>query len=177
MVFVSANSFADTDLMNDVSIPNGCIITNIGVTSGESIFEPIWQTNTYVCQPGYYLPRDGEGCEKCPSNSYCSGGAWTYNTETAQGIAECPNNWYAPEGMSEQGACGHILHVGNNVIYLRSQKKTVPSLNVKIGNDVFYANMTEADVNMHDDTDQKLKIGYDNMTFSVYDDSVIVPAE
>ena len=174
---VSTSVFADTDLMNDVSLPNGCIISNIGVYSDTSNLEPTWSINTYICQPGYYLPADGEGCVKCPNDYYCVGGAWTYNTQTAQGIEQCPNGWYAPAGMSESGSCGRILHVGDNIVYLRSTKKTTPSLNIKIGDNVFYGNMTLSDVGMHEDNSHKLKIGYDNQTFSVYDDSVVLPSE
>ena len=173
----AANAIADTNLLNNLSIPNGCVIANIGITSGQVVLEPTWSVNTYVCQPGYYLPADGEACVRCPNNNYCTGGAWTFNTQNAQGITECPNSWYAPTGMSELGSCGRILHVGNNVIYLRSEKKTFPSLNVKIGDDIFYANMTVADINMNEETDRKLKIGYENATFSVYDDSVDVSSE
>lgn len=166
-MLVSADAFADTGLLENLSIPNGCVIANIDVTSGESILEPTWQINTYVCQPGYYLPKDGEDCIKCPADNYCTGGAWTYNPKISQGITECPNNWYSPAGMSELGSCGRILHVGDDVIYLRSEKKTVPSLNVKIGDDIFYGNMTESDIIMHSGTERKLKIGYEKIRLTL----------
>ena len=78
-------------------------------------------------------------------------------------------------GADEATDCGRILHIGADTIYLRSDRKTAPSLNVKIGNDIFYGNMTTADVVMHDNTVRKLKIKLDNTIYSVYDDTVTLP--
>ena len=111
----------------------------------------------------------------CPNNNYCVGGAYQYNAHTPQGIMECPNLWYSPLGMHELESCGRILHIGDEVVYLRSSKKTTPSLNVDIDNDGiadFFGNMTTLDVPMNRDTERKLKVNYDGTTYSVYDDSV-----
>ena len=61
--------------------------------------------------------------------------------------------------------------MGTNHVYLRSDKKTTPSLNVKIGNTIFYGNMSTNATNMSDGITQKLKMKYNNTTYSVYDDS------
>ena len=94
------------------------------------------------------------------------------NETVPQGITACVAGLYAPAGMWESAQCGRILHIGENVVYLRSVKKTTPSLNVKIGNDIFYGNMTTTDVSMNADTTHKLKLNYGGLTYSVYDDSI-----
>jgi hypothetical protein len=74
--------------------------------------------------------------------------------------------------MSSVAQCGRILHVGDSVIYLRSEKQTTPSLNVKIGNDIYYGNMTTNDIPMNINTERKLKIRFNDTAYSVYDDTV-----
>ena len=133
-----------------------------------AIFEP----DQYVCATGYYLPADAIDCVVCPENSYCSGGTYTFNETVTQGIESCPNNWYSPSGMSSVAQCGRILHVGDDVVYLRNVKKTTPSLNIKVGNDIFYGNMTTNDVVMHNGATHRLKIRFNDTTYSVYDDTV-----
>lgn len=115
----------------------------------------------------------------CPPDSYCPGlasmplcSSGTYNDTI--GINACPAGLYSPAGMWESAQCGHILHVGDDVVYLRATKKTSPSVHVKIGNDIFYGNMTTADVPMNSGTAHKLKLNYGGTTYSVYDDTVNV---
>ena len=76
-------------------------------------------------------------------------------------------------GMSSVEQCGRILHIGDNVVYLRSVKKTTPALHVKVDDTIFYGNMTTSDVVMNSGTDKKLKLQYDGQTYSVYDDTVV----
>ena len=176
IIVSSMHAFADDAnlIMNDTSIVGGCNILNLGAASGTVNLVPRFELATYVCDPGYYLPADAEGCIVCPMNSYCVGGAFQYNETTDQGISECPNSWYSPAGMHELASCGRILHIGDNVVYLRSVKKTTPALHVKVGDDIFYGNMTTTDVSMHSDTERKLKLQYGGQTYSVYDDTVDV---
>jgi len=125
-----------------------------------------------LCSPGEYLPNTASVCQPCTENSYCTGGTFTVNTAGAQGIDMCPNDWYSPAGMSSVDQCGRILHIGDNVVYLRSAKKTTPSLHIKVGDDVFYGNATTLDVPVHAGVERKLKVRYGNNTYSIYDDSV-----
>ena len=130
-----------------------------------------------TCGPGFYLAANSTECEVCSLNSYCVGGTYQFNESVAQGIISCPNNWYSPAGMSSIDQCGRILHIGDNVVYLRSVKKTTPSLNIDIDNDGiadFFGNMTTNDVVMNSGTERKLKLQYGGQTYSVYDDSVDV---
>ncbi len=41
-------------------------------------------------------------------------------------------------GANEAADCGRKLHMGDNVVYLRSAKRTTPSLRVKVGGTTFY---------------------------------------
>ena len=68
-------------------------------------------------------------------------------------------------GADEAGDCGRVLNVGDEKIYLRSTKKTTPSLNISINGDVFYGNMSTA-------TKGSLRINSGGTTYSVYDDSM-----
>lgn len=68
-------------------------------------------------------------------------------------------------GADESSDCGRILHVGDKKIYLRSEKKTVPSLNVRIGDKVFYGNMSVEGFG-------PMKINVLDVEYGVYDDSM-----
>ena len=68
-------------------------------------------------------------------------------------------------GADEAGDCGRVMRFGDSKLYLRSTKKTTPSLNVKIGDKTFYGNMSTA-------TKGKLRIKKDATTYSVHDDSM-----
>ena len=130
-----------------------------------AIYEPM----IYNCENGYYLPTGGEECEICPENNACGGGEFNFNEDMDQGIVSCGEQ-FAPMGSS---VCyPHIMHVGNNKIYLKSTKLTVPSLNVKIGNEIFYANITPSDVPMNSGTDKHLKVKYHGNIYSVCDDTI-----
>ena len=128
--------------------------------------------NEYDCAAGYYVPANNDGCVPCPADSYCPGGHYVFNETMAQGINTCANGLHTPVGMWESDQCGRILHIGENVIYMRSTRKTIPSFNIKVGNDIFYGNMTTADVPMSATATQKLKVKLGDTIYSVYDDSI-----
>ena len=128
--------------------------------------------NEYDCAAGYYVPANNDGCMPCPADSYCPGGTYTFNKTETQGINTCANGLHTPAGMWESDQCGRILHIGENVIYMRSTRKTIPSFNIKVGNDIFYGNMTTADVPMNATATQKLKVKLGDTIYSVYDDSI-----
>jgi hypothetical protein len=174
-------------------VPNGCMIYNNKMYPvftlnpfmpvGE-VYEcnadfgdmhPVFEINTYNCSAGYYLPANAIACVICPVDSYCGGGAYTFNETVPQGIVSCGAGLFAPSGMSSLTQCGRILHIGDNVVYLHSVKKTTPALHVDIDQDGtadYFGNMTTLDVPMTNGTERKLKLQYDGVTYSVYDDSV-----
>jgi hypothetical protein len=136
---------------------------------------PVFVANQYVCQIGSYLPANATECSICPVDSYCGGGTYSFNETVPQGIVSCASGLFAPSGMWESAQCGRILHIGDNVVYLHSVKKTTPALHVDIDQDGiadYFGNMTTLDVPMTRGTERKLKLQYDGVTYSVYDDSV-----
>mgnify|MGYP003319357474 CR=1 FL=1 len=159
------NNVITTDFIggciNDILFP---INNNSGMTA-------IWEPNSYDCDAGYYLPADGVKCELCPENSYCPGGTYTYSENITQGIMECPNNMFSPSGVFEVGACGRMLHIGNETLYLRSQKKTTPSLNFDINHDGipdFFGNATTQRTTINNTSTRYLHVG----EYYIYDDSI-----
>ena len=79
--------------------------------------------------------------------------------------------------MWELAQCGRILHIGDNIVYLRSIKKTEPSLNIDIDNDGipdFFGNMTTSDTVMTNGATKSFKVKYNSQTYSIYDDSVTI---
>ena len=89
-----------------------------------------WTQNT--CAPGLYM--NNGACVACPENHYCVGG-----TTTAQA---CPANLYTPNNTiaayhDEAGDCGRKLHIGTDVLWLRSDKKSMNSANKALNFDFF----------------------------------------
>lgn len=85
-----------------------------------------------ACDPGLYM--DNGACVACPENHYCVGG-----TTTAQA---CPTNLYTPNNTiaayhDEAGDCGRKLHIGTDVLWLRSDKKSMNSANKALNFDFF----------------------------------------
>ena len=130
-----------------------------------------WTPNEYTCEPGYYLPANVDGCRQCPKNNKCVGGTYSFNETTDQGIKQCANPTpFAPIGSS---VCyPHILHIGNDVVYLKSTKLTTPSLNIGMDDGVFYANMTTTPTPMNNATEHYLKIEYGGVIYYVCDDTI-----
>ena len=130
-------------------------------------FEPI----TYNCAVGYYLPADGIECTLCPADNICSGGTYTYNETTDQGIVACTAPTpYAPSG-SDSVCYPHVLHVDDGVVYLRSTKLTSPSLHIRIEDDVFYANMTTIPTRMNKDSVRYFHSQWDDNHYYICDDT------
>ena len=128
-------------------------------------FEP----NQYTCNAGYYLPADGIECVQCTLNNACVGGTYAFNETTDQGIVACASGTFSPTGST---VCyPHIFHVGDDVVYLKTTKQTTPSLNVKIGNDIFYANMTTVRTKMNKDSDHYFHVQWPDNDYYICDDT------
>ena len=149
-------------------IKNGCRTDFTKSINNTANISPVFTPNQHTCTPGYYLPANADSCTICPQNNYCIGGTYTFNETSDQGIEQCVNG-HAPIGSS---VCyPHILHIGNDVVYLKSNKLTTPSLNIGMDDGIFYANMTTTPTPMNAATEHFLKIEYDGTIYYVCDDT------
>ena len=146
------------------------MINNICAINFPDEIIAIYRPNIHTCMPGYFLPANVDGCTICPQNNKCVGGTYTFNETTSQGIEACSGNTpYAPTGSA---ICyEHILHIGDDMVYLKSTKLTSPSLNVGWDGNVYYANMTTVPTPMNSATEHVLKIEYDGTIYYVCDDT------
>ena len=134
------------------------------------------------CNNGYYLPANSNVCAKCPVNNYCPSGTYSFDEINNQGITPCQSGLFAPAGMWESAQCGRVFRVGEKYVYLRSTKKTTPSLNVDIDKDGipdFFANMSTVTVpmnadfsNLQDGNKLMVNINGSNDVYYIYDDTV-----
>ena len=119
-----------------------------------------------TCPGGRYVQTAGDVCVNvgagywAPSSTIPQGSVGSRNA-CASGLTTIGFD----AGADEAGDCGRVLNVGDEKIYLRSTKKTTPSLNISINGDVFYGNMSTA-------TKGSLRINSGGTTYSVYDDSM-----
>ena len=129
-------------------------------------------TSTISCELGYYLPAGTTECALCPANSYCAGGEYEKSETADSGILPCDSGLISPTGMWQAEQCGHALHVGDSVLYLRQTKQTEHALHIQHGNDIFYGNATTADVPMNINTNHRLKVQHNNVIYSIHDDTI-----
>ena len=64
-------------------------------------------------------------------------------------------------------AHARILHVGDNTIKLSQTKNTTPALHVRVGDEVWYGNMTRCPMPMNENTDKKLRVRYNDTDYYV----------
>ena len=145
-------------------------LNNICSTNFPHELSAVMTPNEHKCAPGYYLPVNVDSCTICPQDSYCTGGTYTFNEINNQGIEQCSNPTpFAPVGST---ICyPHVLHIGDDMVYLKSTKLTTPSLNVGMDDGIFYANMTPVPTPMNAGTEHYLKIEYDGTVYYVCDDT------
>ena len=82
------------------NLANGCDKYEVGEGQLNAVFIP----TEYTCNTGYYLPANAIACVICPANSYCSGGTYTFNETTDQGIESCPVGYSSSAGASQCSA-------------------------------------------------------------------------
>ena len=126
-----------------------------------------------TCGPGQSVETAGNACANVGAGNWCAGGTVAQNAtlkKTACGTGLTTIGYGT--GADEVGDCGHKFHAGDAVLYLRSTKKTTPSLNVKINGTTFYGNMSLVQHNMSDGTTRKLRVKNDDGAYYVFDDSV-----
>ncbi len=163
----AADTYADETGMTE------CAACDTGYTTGGAKKSTSSDACKINCAGGYYLANAGDvKCTPVGANYWASGGA------VSQGYTSTRNMCPAGEttigfgvGANEAGDCGRILHLGDNQLYLRSDKKTDLALNVMIEDKVYYGNMSTADKFMSSGIEQSLKLDVGGTPYSVYDDS------
>lgn len=122
-----------------------------------------------TCDAGEYLAQHDYQCSSCSANSYCLGGTYPYSETDTQGIQSCASGIFAPTGSA---VCyPHILHVGEDIMYMKSAKQTTPSLNFQIGNERFYINMTTTRTRMNKDSVHYFHVDWGDNHYYVCDDT------
>lgn len=73
-------------------------------------------------------------------------------------------------------ANARVLHVDDNTIKLSESKTTTPALHIRVGDELWYANMGRCQLPMNENTDKELKVRYNNTDYWVSDveDYVII---
>lgn len=162
----NANNFQGINMGNISSTT----INNVCAYNFPQKLVAYYTRNKHTCTPGYYLPANIDECTICPNDNLCIGGTYTFDENENQGITPCPVGTYSPKG-SDSICYPHILHIGENNIYLKSEKQTIPSLNIGLNGEIFYANMTTTPTYMNKDSEHYLHINYDNKDYYVCDDT------
>ena len=119
------------------------------------------------CRDGYYLAESyDQSCSPVGAGYYRIGHSVLYGNHSDR--YACPDGLTTIGygfGANEEADCGRVLNIGDKKIYLRSARKTLPSLNVNINGDVFYGSLSP-------ESKGSLRINYSGQTYSVYDDSM-----
>ena len=82
-----------------------CNNDDLGVSSGSTGLDAIWNIVNKTCNPGQYFDMTTATCVTCSANSYCPGG--TYNVESqTNGLNSCPIEYgLSATGTSTQTDC------------------------------------------------------------------------
>lgn len=110
---------------------------------------------------------DGYSVKLCPSGKYSEAHYVTSSPSSpSSGCSTCPDDApFSPTGAEGVAACGRLLHIGDSTLYLRSGKKTTPSLNILIDGKQFYGNLSTS-------ITSQFKIKSGSTTYSLYDDTM-----
>lgn len=97
-----------------------------------------------TCSPGQYISGSGGACLDVGTDYYGAGGTASYGQILARNKCETGLTTIGyGAGADEIGDCGRKLHIKDKTIYLRSVKKTYPSLHVEIDGREYYGNLSE----------------------------------
>ncbi len=158
--------------------PNGEYLVSCGLSSTDDDYGVTGSASQCMahridsCVGGYYSPNGttskASSIEDMKTKACVSVGSGYYSLEDSLTRIACEAGLTTigfGAGADEPADCGRVLNIGDEKIYLRSEKKTTPSLNVSINGDIFYGNMGTSGKG-------SLKIKSGSTTYSVYDDSM-----
>ena len=106
---------------NNQSGVSSCTVDIVGSSSAPITATANYSPITYNCSAGTYLPADGVECATCTANNYCTGGEYSYNETTPQGINPCATNYTSFAGAS---TCVPMTY---NINYVLNGGSSVPS--------------------------------------------------
>ena len=123
----------------------GCWVNRPHLTCNGGYYNKKFNDSTSATQDFTYKTSSDllENVCRDVESGYWSGADSLTRTACETGLVTCGAGLCA----NEAGDCGRKLHAGDNVIYLRSEKRTTPSLNVKIGDKMFYGNLGDVVAN------------------------------
>lgn len=132
-----------------------CNEENLGaataISQGRPVrIEAVWSTNTYNCDPGYYLPAGATACAICTAGSWCPGGGFEYDRSQDQGINPCPSGYAdGGTGRSAQNQCAMDVRANYYVATANAATATAcPTGYNSQGGLVYYGNTSECDANI-----------------------------
>ena len=109
-------------------------------------------------------------CENVGAGYYAP--ASTVNYGSVGTRTACPVGLYTVgygHGADNANDCGRILHIGDNVIHMRRNKETTPSVNIQMTNgDMFYISLSPIN-----HTVSRLHFQYNGNEYTAYDDSLL----
>ena len=153
-----------------------CTVDTLGISENNSStgIDAIWIRVSVECVAGTYLKAGEVTCSTCETNYYCIGNTYLFNETIDQGIVACTTG-VSPTGSKTAYDCGRRLHIGDNVMYLHTNPNTTAHhLVIQVDNTNYYANLTTTQTNMNADSEQKLKVQFNDTTYYVYDNTVDV---
>ena len=113
-----------------------CYVRSAGLTCNGGYYNDYFSKNTSASQKSYGKTLAGARENACTSvgEGYWSADESLTRTACDSGLTTIGYG----TGANEAGDCGRKFHAGDNVIYLRSEKRGDTALNVKIGNQKFF---------------------------------------
>ena len=137
---ISGTAATNHDSEDDckISCSGGSYLANINDTTCTNVGEGFWAAASSISQG------------KTGTRNACGSGLTTRGFGAA---------------ADEANDCGRVLNFDGEKIYLRKNKKTTPSLNVRINDTTYYGNMSTA-------TKGRLRVKNGSITYSVYDDGM-----
>lgn len=107
-------------------------LVNCPTTGFTTVIEHYMISADSACPSGYSPVGQATDCPTVIPESSCT---------AISRCLDCASGLFSPAGSDEAADCGHILHFGNNQVYLRSARKTSPSFYVSVGGTEFYGNL------------------------------------
>ena len=123
--------------------------TGVAVSAWTNTSDTVLYAKLRECGSGYYCTAEGVR-SKCPTG------------ETTIG---------AGAGADESGDCGRVMYIDGHEIYLRKDRKTANTLNVKYSDGTYYANASESPTSVSYCDKGKLRVKQGDKEYYIYDES------